>query len=103
MRDEHITSNKPRFVSALYFWVALVVIWLVTYYFESRAVSSASDAHAQGAIFWQSLGVFVAVLAPGFILWLIARLFGFYKEPNQRRSMVVTGAIIMLLILASTK
>jgi hypothetical protein len=38
------------------------------------------------------------VFDPGFLLWGLARSFGAYKEPSQRRAMVLVGAVIAVVL-----
>lgn len=82
-------------MSARTFWVAVVVLWVALFMLETSRGSASLLLDALP----RSLGMLTGCLIPGFLLWGLARVFGAYKEPSQRRAMVLIGAVIALVLM----
>jgi hypothetical protein len=84
-------------MSARTFWVGVVVLWVTLFMLESNrgSVSILLDALPS------SLGMLTVCLIPGFLLWGLGRAFGGYKEPSQRRVMVLVGAVIVVVLMVT--
>jgi len=82
-------------MSARTFWVAVVVLWVALFVVEINRGSASILLDALP----RSLGMLSGCLIPGFLLWGLARAFGAYKEPSQRRAMVLVGAVIVVVLM----
>ena len=83
-------------MSARAFWIAIVVLWAALFMLEISRGSASILLDA----FPRTLGMLTGALIPGFLLWGLARAFGAYKEPSQRRAMVLVGAVIAMILMA---
>jgi hypothetical protein len=82
-------------MSARTFWVAIMVLWVALFMLET----SRGSASLLLDVLPRSLGMLTGCLIPGFLLWGLARAFGAYKEPSQRRAMVLVGAVIAVVLM----
>ena len=83
-------------MSARIFWVAVFALWVVLFVFE---INRGSESSILLGALPSSLGRLIGSLMPGFLLWGLARAFGAYKEPNQRRAMVLAGAVVTVALM----
>lgn len=77
------------------FWVAVLVLWTMLIILELNRTS----ASVLLDVLPRSLGMLIGSLIPGFLLWGLGRAFGAYKEPSQRRAMVLAGAAVTLALM----
>ena len=77
------------------FWVAVLALWVVLFVLEINRGSASILLDALP----RSLGMLACCLIPGFLLWGLARAFGAYKEPSQRRAMVLVGAVVAIILM----
>ncbi|MBX9657346.1 MAG: hypothetical protein K2X00_02175 [Nitrospiraceae bacterium] len=82
-------------MSARTFWIVVLALWIVLFALEINRGSASIVLDALP----HSLGMLTGCLMPGFLLWGLARAFGAYKEPSQRRAMVLVGAVITVVLM----
>ena len=83
-------------MSARIFWVAVFALWVVLFVFE---INRGSESSILLGALPSSLGMLIGCLMPGFLLWGLVRAFGAYKEPSQRRAMVLVGAVVAFILM----
>lgn len=77
----------------------MVVLWIGLFVKEMSRADPSFYVTVMLGVLPMSLGMLVALMLPGLVLWSIARVFGFYRDPGQRRAMIVAGAVIGLMLM----
>jgi len=84
------------------FWGLVFVIWLSLFTVEIILTHPPLHVVLLTSL-WSSVGEVAGLLAPGFLLWCLVRLFGVYKDLRQMRAMVLGGAVVSLLLILTAK